>query len=558
MKNFIHNNKLKTAVLVFFLILGSSYIAFADYYRDLSSQLRLFTDLYKELVVNYVDQVNPDALINAGIEGMLETLDPYTVYLEKEDQHGIKTLTEGKYGGVGIRLGVRNDTLTVIAPMEGSPAMRAGVQAGDKIIQVDTLKAVELRLSKAASKMRGEPGTKVTITVRRPGFEDRIPFVLERENIRVHDLAYADYVGDGIGYFKLTSFSKNTDTELRKAFRKLDIENMDGMILDLRDNPGGLLSSALDVVELFVEPGIEVLSTRGRTDKANRTFETRKKATVPQDIPVAIMVNHGSASASEIVSGVLQDLDRAIIIGKSTFGKGLVQTVVPLSRESAIKVTTAKYYIPSGRLIQKQDYFNEKVIEDPAERDSIFYTQNHRKVFGGGGINPDIRVKQDTMPRPVRSITAKNLFFQFAVEYHNRHAERFWPFAISDSLYNRFFEYMENKKFNYQTDAEKRYQKFLQSLDSTDLTQPEIAKAQDIFRNYLAQENQWRTSDKTKTWIVKNLRREFAQMYGGSKARIRESVDHDNGLQMALNILNDQSEYRTQLGFASAAETVEN
>jgi len=558
MKNFMRNNKPKTIVLVFTLVIGTSYFAFADYYRDLSSQLHLFTDLYKELVVNYVDQVNPDALINAGIEGMLATLDPYTVYLEKEDQHGIKTLTEGKYGGVGIRLGVRNDTLTVIAPMESSPALRAGIRAGDKIVQIDTLRAVEMRLSKAASKMRGKPGTKVTLSILRPGFGDRIPFVLEREYIKVHDLTYADDIGDGIGYFKLTSFSKNTDTELRKAFREQNVDELNGLILDLRDNPGGLLTSALDVIELFIEPGVGVLSTRGRTEKANQSFKTSKKAIVPADIPVAIMVNHGSASASEIVAGVLQDLDRAIIIGNSTFGKGLVQTVVPITRESAIKITTAKYYIPSGRLIQKQDYFNKQVIEEPAEQDSIFYTQNHRKVYGGGGINPDIKVKGDTMPRQVRAIAAKNLFFRFAVEYHNQHIERSWPFTISDSLYREFLSYMENKDFTIRLDSEKLLNRFLASLDSVELSRPDLANARNTFRKHLAQENTWDPDTEIRSWIIRNLRREFAQMYGGTKARIINGITHDQALQMAVNILNDQARYRTQLGFASSMETAEN
>ncbi|MCF7803590.1 MAG: S41 family peptidase [Candidatus Marinimicrobia bacterium] len=553
MKDFFRYRKLRITIAALLLILGTSYFAFADYYEDLSRQIRLFTELYKELVVNYVDQVNPEALVEAGITGMLETLDPYTVYLEEEDQHNIQSLTEGKYGGVGIRLGVRQDTLTVIAPIEGSPAMRAGIQAGDKIVQIDTVRTAEMRLSKAANYMRGEPGTNVTLTILRPGFEERIPFVLERASIEVHDLAYADYIGEDIAYLRLTSFSKNSDSELRKAFEDLTIENSSGLILDLRGNPGGLLTSALDVVELFVEPDVDVLSTKGRTDKSNNTFTTNREAVVPQDLPIAVLVDHGSASASEIVAGVLQDLDRAIILGKSTFGKGLVQTVVPLTRESAIKITTAKYYIPSGRLIQKQDYFNEDVIAEPTRDDSIFYTRNDRKVYGGGGITPDLTVKSDTMPRAVRSIAAGNHFFHFSVSYHNNHPDIAPSMEVSDSIYTAFLDYLDQKEFQYRTGAHKHFERFVSSLDTTELERPDIAGAVETFESHFASKEHWKDRKSSRDWITRILTRELAQVYGGTKARIRADLEHDNTLQTARQVLRDQSEYRAQLGFAVAS-----
>ena len=552
------HKKIYVALLVTFFTLGSAYFAFGDYYQALSRQLNLFNELYKELVVNYVDQVDPDALIEAGINGMLETLDPYTVYMEKEEQHGIKTLTEGRYGGVGIRLGVRNDTLTVIAPMEGSPAMRAGIQAGDKIIQIDTLRAAELRLSKAAEKMRGKPGTVVTLTILRPGYSDRIPFALERDNIVVQDLAYADYIDDGIGYFKLTSFSKNSDQELKKAFKLMEVSSMRGMILDLRDNPGGLLASALEVADLFIEPGIEVLTTKGRTEKANKSFQTREKPIIPGDVPIAVLVNDGSASASEIVAGVLQDLDRAVIIGQGTFGKGLVQTVIPLSRESSVKITTAKYYIPSGRLIQKQDYFNEEVMTSPVQGDSIFYTQNHRKVYGGGGINPDIPVAKEVIPKAVSLISAKNKFFSFTVNYHNRHENRSWPFAVNDSLYEQFMTYLQDSEFEYLTPKERHFNAFLSKMDSAALARPELNHSVEVFRTYFQDTNHWKSDQDTREWIYRSLEREFAQIYGGTKKRIHAGLKYDSAVKTARKVLQNDLEYQSQLGWVTAGTSPEN
>ncbi len=542
-------NRAIIVVSVIALVLGSTYFAFGDYYRDLSHQLKLFNDLYKELVVNYVDQINPDALMEAGIEGMLDKLDPYTVYLQREEQHSIRTLTKGEYGGVGIQIGVRADTLTVIAPMEGTPAARAGIQSGDKIIQIDTLKTHSLRLSKAAEIMRGKPGTKVTLTVKRPGVEERIPFVLTREIIKIHDIALADFIGDGIAYIKLNSFSKNSSSELKASIEKLGPENIKGLILDLRDNPGGLLNEALNIVDLFIPKGEKVLSTKGRTEKSNQTFYTHHDPIISTDIPMAVLVNGGSASASEIVTGVLQDLDRAVVVGHETFGKGLVQTVIPISNNSAIKITTAKYYIPSGRLIQKQDYFDNNIVEDYAQKDTLFYTKNHRKVYGGGGITPDVKVKSDTMNRIARDIWRKNYLFQYAVDYHNQHQNRTWPFQVTNADYNAFVKYIQSRGYKYHSPTDKLFTRFISNIDSTDLSKPTLNSARDAFKQYLAQQDHWDKKD-VMHWLDRGLQLEFASLYGGNKARVRESLKFDNTYKTAINILKDQSDYFQQLGYA--------
>ncbi len=536
------------------LTFGVAYFAFADYYRDISTQLKLFNELYKKLVVNYVDQVNPEALIEAGINGMLNELDPYTVYLEKEDRQGIQTLTEGEYGGVGIRLGVRNDTLTVIAPMEGGPAARAGVKSGDRIIQIDTLNTIEMRLSEAASIMRGKPGTLVTITVIRPGIMDRIPFALERENIVIHDLAYADLISDGIAYLKITSFSKNSADELTAAIQKIGEENIQSLILDLRDNPGGLLSTALKVADLFVDEGAEILSTKGRTEKVNKVFHAQTRPIISTDIPMAILVNNGSASASEIVAGILQDLDRAVIIGKETFGKGLVQSVLPISRDASIKITTAKYYIPSGRLIQKEDYFNREVIEVDLERDSVYYTHNKRPVYGGGGITPDIIIEKDTMPEPVQLMWAKNHFFQYAVEFRNRHSEREWPFDITAAIKDNFINYLDHRGFTYKTRSAQLFDEFVASVDSAEFAQNGLTDARAEIAHYLEERNHWKQQSNTQYWIRRSLGQEMANVYGGNKARIEINISYDETIQRALDVLQNETTYFEQLGFVDTAQ----
>lgn len=554
MKQILKQREILLFGTVVFLIFGVPDFTAGDYYEDLSRELKTFNELYKELVVNYVDHVNPDALLEAGINGMLETLDPYTVYLEDEEQHGIRTLTQGKYGGVGIRLGVRKDTLTVIAPIEEGPADREGVLPGDRIIQIDTVGTAEMRLSKAASLMRGEAGTQVTLTILRPGVDKRIPFVLTREDIVVHDLAFAELVTDGIAYLKLTSFSRNSAEELRKAVERLGPDSIQAIILDLRDNPGGLLTAALDVVELFVSPGKEVLTTRGRMEETNRTFTTETDPVVPEDLPMAVLVNEGSASASEIVSGVLQDLDRAAILGTDTFGKGLVQSVIPLNQHASLKVTTAKYYIPSGRLIQKEDYFDKEVVTVRSERDSVYYTNNHRKVYGGGGITPDIIVRRDSIPKVIREIWAENHFFHYAVSYHNQHPGEVWPFSITERQLDEFISYLDTKGFEFITKSSKLFRDFKATLDSSVISEAQVDKAIGTLESYLSARESWQDNRRIRRWLRWELEQEFAEVYGGEDAHIRTAIRHDETYQTALGLLQNQTRYRRQLGYAKIEE----
>ena len=310
--------------------------------------------------MNYVDDIDIEAFTKLSINNMLSDLDPYTVFMEKEEKSGIEMLTRGKYGGVGIVIGKREKRLTVITPMEDSPAKNAGIISGDKIFYIDSVDTKDLTMDDAAKLIRGKKGSKVTLGIKRFDEEDLIYFTLKREEIKVKDVSYSGMLDENTGYIRLNRFSKNSDIEVKNALEKLMQENMSGLIFDLRDNPGGLLNAAVNILDLFIPKGQLLVWTEGKTKKSTREYKSRNNPIVPEDLNITILVNRGSASASEIIAGTMQDLDRAVVIGRSTFGKGLVQTVVNIDKDRALKLTTAKYYIPSGRLIQKPGYLPKR------------------------------------------------------------------------------------------------------------------------------------------------------------------------------------------------------
>jgi len=325
-----------------------------DRYRDAAAQIKLLGEILRGVNQRYVDDIPVDKFVKAGIDGMLETLDPYTVYFEPERVGDLEEITKGEFTGVGIEIGLRGKKkeLTVISPMEDTPASRIGIRSGDVIVAVDGESTAGFTIADAAERIRGEPGTEVKLSIRRHGYDEPIDYTISREVIRINDVAFAGMIDDEIGYIKLVRFSGHAGAELRQAMVKLREHNPRGLILDLRSNPGGLLPSAVEVSDEFLRVGDVIVSTRGRSPRSTRSFNASKEP-LAGNIPIAVLVNGGSASASEIVAGALQDHDRAVIIGTPTFGKGLVQSVLNLSNGAALKITSARYYTPSGRLIQR-------------------------------------------------------------------------------------------------------------------------------------------------------------------------------------------------------------
>ena len=367
MKTAVFKRHFLFGCLLVFVIIS---IGQSDIYKDASSNWRLVYEVYKRVMTDYADRIDPKKLASAGIEGMLGALDPYSVYLENDDRHQLTVLTRGNYGGVGIQMSIRDDSLMVIAPMDDSPAQKAGIRSGDKIIAVDDLLTSDMNMDEAAQKIRGSEGTIVKLTVRRWG-EDDIDYSLTRSTIKIKDVSYSGMVNRNTGYIRLNRFSRNSSSEIRQVLMSLEDQGSERIILDLRGNPGGLMDAAVSIVDMFIEPGLEIVSMSGRSEDSIRLFKSQSKPIIDPTVRLAVLIDGGSASASEIVAGALQDLDRGIVIGDTSFGKGLVQTAFQLDESKTLKMTTAKYYIPSGRLIQKPDYLRTDVATDDETSDSI-------------------------------------------------------------------------------------------------------------------------------------------------------------------------------------------
>lgn len=527
---------LLTAIVVVFLGLGA--VKATDLFRSISANIRTYNNVVKNLLAEYVDDIDSQELITSSIEGMLKDLDPYTVFIREEDQVSVNMLTRGKYGGVGIRLGVRDDILTVIAPMEGTPAYRAGVRPGDKIIAIDSVSTLEYTTEKAAEMIRGKPGTQVTLTFRRLGEDEPLEITLVREEIKVNDMPYHG-VDDGIGYIKVTRFSRDTAKQFRRAVYELQEQGMDGLVLDLRHNPGGLLRDAVAMVDAMVEPGVDIVETRGRSPKASGKHRSNREPVLGTEVPLVILVDAGSASASEIVAGAIQDLDRGVILGERTFGKGLVQSIFPLGKNTSIKMTTAKYYIPSGRLIQKEDYHHNGMLTDGLDkRDSLFVTRSGRIVKGGGGIMPDIEIAPEFLPPLTRR--ARVHFFSFATQNQAEY-DLSLPVTITAAIMEDFRAYLATKNVEATFPGEKDLKTFEAGLDTLESFEGQVDLAE--LKTYYEQKRRTAFDDESED-IRRELRLEFATLIGGWGERIHSSLADDPAYQRATEILRNPIAYR--------------
>ena len=335
-------------VSLFILTLGIVSVAStnSNIYKQVRESQSLINNVYQYLITHYVEDLDVEKFTSVSINNILMDLDPYTVYMEKEEKSGIELLTKGKYGGVGIQIGKREKQLTVISPMDNSPAKRMGILSGDVIVKIDSVEVETLSMDDAAKLIRGKKGTIVVLSIDRFGIDDLIEFPLTREEIKVKDVSYSGMIDEETGYIRLTRFSRNSARDMKKAIQKLMDSDMSGLVLDLRDNPGGLLNSAVDILDMFIDKKELLVQTKGRTKRSMRQYYAKNDPIVPAHLKIAVLINSGSASASEIVAGALQDFDRAVIVGRQSFGKGLVQTVYPLDKDRSLKITTAKYYIP--------------------------------------------------------------------------------------------------------------------------------------------------------------------------------------------------------------------
>ena len=473
---------------------------------NIYSQIQLFSEVLQKLKQNYVTDLSDEELIEAAIKGMLNSTDPHTNYFTADQFKDFTTSTRGSFGGLGIQIDKIGDYITVVSPIEGTPAYRMGITAGDKIVKVDGVSVVGVTTDESIKKMRGDVGTEVVITISRPGIADFIDFKIIRENIKINSVPYSFKMDSGIGYIRISQFNENTTADLRTSLADLEKAGISGLIIDLRFNPGGLLDQAVDTVNEFIGYHKLVVETKGRTrqDALYTRYNTKER-----DYPIIVLVNEASASASEIFAGSLQDWDKGLVVGKNTFGKGSVQQLIPLSNGNGVKITTSYYYIKSGRCIHKMS--NDKILtghevtpeelkkENEDTHTQVYHTSKGREVYGGGGITPDITVDNDLLTRFGVDLRRKNLFFNYAIDYLVDHDRKVSDNPrITAEIMNEFLEY---------------------------------AKAQGI--SYTAAD-----LDSTRSFIESSIKSELVRKVHGDLAAYKISISQDNQLQEAISLFN--------------------
>ncbi len=529
--------------------LGVGFFANDNIYLKINKNMDVFAQVYKEITTSYVDEVDPEKFMHAGIDGMLETLDPYTVFYGEKEGEEIDLITHGEYGGVGVSIGMRDGYIIVIAPMDGYSAQKQGIRAGDRIIEIDGQKIFNTNPDSVRSMVRGEPGTEVKMKIEREGEKQPLDFVLVREEIQVNNVTYSGYLNNGIGYIRLERFSRRAGDEVRQALRELKAKgDLRGVILDLRNNPGGLLEAAVDIVSKFDPKGSIVVTTRGRRSEDEKVY-TVAEDPIAGDIPLAVIINKNSASASEIVAGAIQDLDRGIIVGTRSFGKGLVQTITQLSYNTSLKITTARYYTPSGRSIQEIDYKHKNsdgvflVTPDSLRRE--FATEHGRKFLDAGGIAPDSTVPEVEHDALSQELIQRAMFFMFATHYVSQHPTGNGDFTVDDAILKEFEDYVKEKKFDFKDDAEEKLSELKDVVQKEKYGSTLIASLDNIG----AQLEKEKVSAFTRhaDELREELREEIVERYAGDKGRIKASLDDDVQVQAAAKLLGAKRVYVAML-----------
>lgn len=535
-------------LFVMVLLAGFAGPVDGDFFFKINKSIDVFGRVYKEIATNYVDEVDPEKFMSAGIDGMLGTLDPYTVYIDKQDGDEVELLTSGKYGGIGVTIGQRDGAIQVISVMEGYSAQRQGVMPGDRIIEVDGVKVASRKPDEVRSLTRGEPGTQVKVLVEREGESEPILFDLLREEIQIKNVTYSGYVEDGIGYIRLERFSRKAGDEVRQAIRELKLKGeIKGLLLDVRGNPGGLLDAAVDIVSKFVPRGSLIVSTKGRRAEAEKQYTSVEEPMLPAT-PLVILTDRNSASASEIVSGALQDLDRGLVVGTRTFGKGLVQTILPLSYGAQLKITTARYYTPSGRSIQEIDYIQRdkgRVFSKYADSlQQEFTTSGGRKVYGHGGVTPD-SVVDEVDPGPmVRQLYRKSMFFKFSNKYvAGRKGQEVT--GMTGATLEEFRKFLEEQQFDFQEESETKMQE-LRSLAETLHYSKEVLADLDALKGDLEKEKK-RGFERYRDHIRTALEIEMMARVKGEQGRIEASLKDDVQLAAGVALLKNPSAYAKKI-----------
>ena len=519
---------------------------------EIAKSLDIYNSLLRELNLNYVDEINPGELNETAIKAMLDGLDPYTVFIPESDIENAKFMTTGEYGGIGALIQYDGEYTRISEPYFGWPAQKAGLIAGDVILEVNSVDCKKKNTQQVSEMLKGQPGTELTMKVKRYGEEKPLIKVLKREKVKIDNIPYYTVFNNGVAYLSLSGFTRDAAKEMKEKFLEMKKNHeLKGFILDLRGNGGGLMNEAVDIVNLFVPKGKMVVSMRGKAANANSVHPTTNEP-VDLEIPLAVLVDGNSASASEIVAGAIQDYDRGVIIGERTFGKGLVQNILPLSYNTQMKVTVAHYYIPSGRCIQEIDYSHKKDTTQ-AKTDTLgkaFTTVGGRTVYEGHGITPDVKVKRDPYATVTAYLYGKSYIFDYANKFYSEHktidsADRF---QIDEATYQDFMKFVKDKNFSYTTESEKAIEKLKKVAKDEgylDKIQPQIDLLE---KNFAAEKENDLISNRKD--IEELLRSEIVGRYYFQKGRIISSLNDDLDLKRAFEILlntNGKDEYHSIL-----------
>lgn len=548
------NQNLTVMIKKRFFILALVLLSFAQINAQqsnnfkISKSIEIFSNVMRQLNLNYVDTIQPVKMTQTAIDAMLNHMDPYTVYIPEKSLGEFNLMTRGEYGGIGAVIQQQGHYVVITEPYKGFPAQKAGIKAGDKIIKIDGKSAKDWSASQVSDKLKGTPGTKLTMTIQHYGDSTNTELNLTREKVRIPNVPYYGVVGGDIGYINLTQFSPNAANDVRNAFLALKSKHdIKGVILDLRNNPGGLLDEAVNLANIFVKKGTTIVTTKGKLAANSQVHKTTGQVTDAK-IPLAILVNENTASAAEIVSGSMQDLDRGVIIGQKTFGKGLVQNMVPMPYGGELKITIAKYYIPSGRCIQKIDYFNRnenngQPIQVPASMIHAFKTKDGRTVYDGGGITPDIIMKPRIFSQLSGDLYAQNYIFNFANQFVLHHKTIAGPseFRISPATFNDFKNFVLKKGFSYKTETGALIQRLKQSAKNEGYYQelkPELDSLSTTLKNSKKED-----MNKHKSEIEALLRMEIATRYYYTAGKVEASLVNDKEVEKAIEVLKNKKEY---------------
>jgi carboxyl-terminal processing protease len=542
--------KLLYSVAILSALICLAFTKPAERYFEIAKNLDIFATLFKEVNDLYVDDVNPNKLVRTGIDAMLNSLDPYTNYIPEDEVEDFRTINTGQYGGIGAITREINGRNIVTMVMDGHAAQKGGLKIADEVIRINDVDLAKLTREEANQLMKGQVGTPVSLTVKRLGFEQPIRIEFKREKIKVNNVPYFGMIGNDAGYIQLSDFTPDAGKEVKAALVSLKEKGAKNIILDLRGNPGGLLIEAVNITNLFLPKGKKVVITKGKIPENNLNYETLNNP-VDTEIPLTVLINRGSASASEIVAGTIQDYDRGIIVGEKSFGKGLVQMSRPLSYNSQLKVTTAKYYTPTGRCIQVLDYSHRRddgsVGSIPDSLKRPFKTTNGRTVYDGGGIDPDILVEATEANTLTQVLFEKGFLFDYATQYASKKPELAEPrtFMLTDDEYQQFASWMKGKNYTYQSPLEIEMEKFTSE-----------AKKEKYFGDLKSQieqiNNRVADSKKNELMLYKDqikmlLEQDIVSRYYLEKGSIEAGFKYDKDVKKALEVMHNQTQYKKLL-----------